>query len=396
MHDSHSRSFKDRAFAATILAIFVTTIVMLAEYYHVLLEAPDKFIYDWKVSLLSTKIVSQRQDMAIVYIDEGSLANYPYKSPIDRGLIASLVKDIDQAKPKAIGIDIIFDRATEPDRDDALLRAIHQTEAPLVLIGTDKSESGVSREALEWQSTFLGKANKNVAAPVFGGEHSVLSLEDDVVRMMEPFNEADNGRKPFALALAQQTGNYQYPKSPLIDWQLPSADGREAFQTFIIPPHKRVSVGTDTESVIPKFMQAALENKIVIVAGNITGSDWHRVPMTVRNNLEVPGAFIHAQILAQILDGRQIVDAPKIFIIAIVLLSTFLLYFGYEIIAEMHPEMMFHTLIIGCAILFGAMMFWAFRISFPSAQLLMVWLLVTVFGKYTNALLKRLQRRPSN
>jgi CHASE2 domain-containing sensor protein len=396
MHDRHSHRFKGQIAAAGVLATFVTLIVMFADLYHVLPEAPDKFIYDWKSSLLSTKIVSQRRDITIVYIDEASLTNYPYKSPIDRALIASLVNAIDRAKPKAIGIDIIFDRPTEPDRDEVLLRTIQQIQAPLVLIGTDKSESGVFREALEWQSTFLNKANKIVSTPFFGAEESALSLQDNVIRTMEPFKAASNARNPFALALAEQAGNYQYPNSLLIDWLLPSSDGREVFQTFNIPPHSKVSVDADADAVIPKIMQAALANKIVIVAGNLTGSDWHRVPMTVMNNLEVPGAYIHAQILAQILDGRQIKDTPELFIILVVFVSAFFLYLGIELITEKHPEILFEALIIGSAILFGTLMFWAFRLSFPSAHLLMVWFLVAFFGKYTSSLLKRLQRWARN
>jgi adenylate cyclase len=413
MHDSHSRSFKGQIAAAGILAIFVTLIVMVADYYHVFLEAPDNFLYDLKVSLFSKKIESQCP-ITIVYIDEASLADYPYKSPIDRVLIASVVKAIDRAKPKAIGIDIIFDRPTEPVRDEILSRTIQQVQAPLVLIGTDKSESGVRSEALQWQSNFLNnaslnKAKKIVASPFFGAESAVGTLEsalsqrDNVIRTMEPFKASSDARKPFALALAEQTGIYQYPNSLLIDWLLPSSDGREVFQTFNVPPHSKLSVDADkvsvdanADAVLPKFMQDALANKIVIVAGNLTGSDWHRIPMTVMNNLEVPGAYIHAQILAQILSGREITDAPKIFTILVVFFSALLLYFGIELITEKHPEVLFEALIIGAAILFGWLMFAAIRVSFPSAQLLEVWFLVAFFGKYTSNFLKGLQKRARN
>lgn len=392
MGDRHSHGLKNQIAAAGVLAVLVTLIVMLADHYHVLPEAPDKFIYDWRSSLFSTKIVSQRRDIAIVYIDEASLANYPYKSPIDRALIASLVKSIDQSKPKAIGLDIIFDRPTEPDRDDVLLRTLQRVQAPLILVGTDKSESGVSLEAIEWQSRFLKKANRIVATPFFGAEESALSLDDSVVRIMPPFEASNNVKKPFAAALAEQTGIYQYPHSLLIDWLLPSLDGHEVFQTFSVPSHNRVSIDADADAVIPKIMQAALANRIVILAGNLTGVDWHRVPMTVMNNLEVPGAYIHAQMLAQILDGRQIKDAPKLLTVFIVYVSAFFLYLGIELITERHPEIVFEALIIGAAILFGTMMYWAYRISFPSAHLLMAWFLVAFFGKYTNSLLKRLRR----
>lgn len=391
MHNSHTNNFKGQMAAAAILAVFVTSIVMLADKYHVLPEAPDKFVYDWRTSLFSTHIASQRRDITIVYIDEATLADYPYKSPIDRALLASLVKAIDRAKPKAIGIDIIFDRPTEPERDDVLLRTLQHVQAPLVLIGTDESESGVLREALEWQSTFLGKANAIVAAPFFGAEELALSLEDDVVRTMEPLETPSSPRKPFALALAERAGKYQYPSSLLIDWLLPSSDGREVFQTFNVPANSRVSADADADVVFPGIMRAALANRIVIVAGNLAGSDWHRIPMTVMNNLEVSGAYIHAQILAQILDRRHITDVPRIFTTIVVFIFAFCLYLGIELITEKHPEILFEALIIGSAIVLGTLMFWAFRINFPSADLLMVWFLVAFFGKYTNTLLRHLQ-----
>ena len=396
MHDSHSHSFKGQIAAASILAAFVTLIVIFADHYNVRLEAPDKFIYDWRTSLFSTKIASQRQDITIVYIDEVSLAKYPYKSPIDRALIASLLRAIDRAKPKAIGIDIIFDRPTELDRDEALLSTIQQTKAPLVLIGTDKSESGISKEALEWQSTFLDSATKIVATPFFSAEESTLLPKEDVIRTMEPFNEKTDERKPFALALAKQVGNYKYPSAPLIDWLLPSSNGLEVFQTFNVAQNDKVSLDADGDAVFPKVMQDALSNRYVIVAGNLTGSDWHQIPMTVRNNVEVPGAYIHAQILAQILDCRQIKDAPEPFTILVVFFTALLLYLCIEVVAEKLPEIVFEPLIIGLAILLGALMFWVFRVSFPSAHLLMVWFLVAFFGKYTSALLKRLRRRARN
>jgi hypothetical protein len=53
-------------------------------------EAPDRFIYDWKVSLLSTRIKAQRKDVALIYVDDKSLSDYFATTPVDR-VLAGLI-----------------------------------------------------------------------------------------------------------------------------------------------------------------------------------------------------------------------------------------------------------------------------------------------------------------
>ncbi len=71
-----------------------------------------------------------------------------------------------------------------------------------------------------------------------------------------------------------------------------------------------------------------------------------------------PGGYIHAQILAQLLDGRQIKDLPEALTTAIVFLTTFLLYFAIETLGERHPEIIIEFIVIGLAMLFGVLLFW--------------------------------------
>jgi CHASE2 domain-containing sensor protein len=393
MHKGGVHGLKFNVLGAVVLALCVTAVVTALERLHLLPHEPDKFIYDWKVSLLSKTIAAQRRDIAIIYIDDASLSRYPYKSPIDRALLAAVIRAVDRTKPKAIGVDIIFDRPTEQDRDDALLDALHQAHSPIVLIRTDAKESGVRRRALEWQEHFLKSADKIVANPFLGAEDSSLSLSDYVIRDMAAFDERDDRYPPFALALARIAGDRQYPANQLIDWLLPPADGREVFLTFVAPALDKVSAADDGDELVPPFMQKALSDRIVIIAGDVAGVDWYRVPMTVSNNLEAPGGYIHAQILAQLLDGRQIKDLPEALTTAIVFLTTFLLYFAIETLGERHPEIIIEFVVIGLAMLFGVLLFWLFRLNFPSSQLAMVWLLAALSGKYTSAGLGRIQNR---
>lgn len=381
--DKHQNvSFKTKIIAGFILSLAITIIVFIATEHNIIFEEPDKFIFDWKVSLFSSKIKSQRSDITLVYIDDTSLSGYPYKSPIDRGLVSKVIREINDAQPKALGIDLIFDRPTEDKRDDELIKALDSVSIPIIIAGTSTNESGVTHHSINWQEEYLGKINKIIASPFLGEESSATSLGDAVVRNFEEY-EHGSGEKPFSLALAEQIKEVSYPSGRLIDWILPSQNGTEVFQTFVIPSHRRISFSKIEEPLLSPMIQAKLKNKIVILGGSVSGSDWHRVPMTVSTGLEVPGAYIHAQMLAQLLDGRTIEKAPIYFSIIMVFVTALLLYLALETVGEKHPEIIFEFLIIFCAIIFGTIMFSFYRLNFPSAELALVWILVALSAKYT-------------
>ena len=67
----------------------------------------DKHVGDWRIALGSPLAAAQRSDIAIVLITEETLLDYESRSPIDRALVGELVRAIDSAGPKAIGVDLI-------------------------------------------------------------------------------------------------------------------------------------------------------------------------------------------------------------------------------------------------------------------------------------------------
>src|SRR5690242_9909410 len=51
--------------------------------------------------------------VAIAAITEGTLAGLPYRSPIDRQFLASLINQLADDGVAAIGLDVLLDRPTE-------------------------------------------------------------------------------------------------------------------------------------------------------------------------------------------------------------------------------------------------------------------------------------------
>jgi adenylate cyclase len=59
-------------------------------------------------------------DVVVIAIDEATLAAFSYRSPVDRGLIADLIEQLEDKGAAAIGVDIIVDQPTEAAKDERL------------------------------------------------------------------------------------------------------------------------------------------------------------------------------------------------------------------------------------------------------------------------------------
>ena len=73
-------------------------------------------------------------DVVVVGITEETLSAFPYRSPIDRAFLASVIDALARSGVAAIGLDVVLDRPTEPAKDAALRRALTRTDIPVVAI----------------------------------------------------------------------------------------------------------------------------------------------------------------------------------------------------------------------------------------------------------------------
>jgi len=104
---------------------------------------------------------------------------------------------------------------------------------------------------------------------------------------------------------------------------------------------------------------------------------------------------VHAQILAQIIDGREIRNLPVLFEIPLIFFASFFLVLIAERYGDDHRLLLEFCLFAGIFTV-GALMFWFARINSPSATLLLAWLLVAFFGKYGTKITGRLFRKLEN
>ena len=350
-------------------------------------EAPDRFTYDWRAALYSEVPPETRTDIALVLISDDSLARYYSRSPVDRGLIAELIRAVDAAGPKGIGLDFIFDRRSEPCKNDALLKSIREAKSQVILGLTTGKEGPVSQENLEIQEDFIrgtGQPQPRPAGTLFFGEHEDwVTLGDDVVRTMgAPIGNRSNS-KPFDLLLAEIAGAKEMPSNRLIDWLLRPKEGKyDTFATIYVPPHEPVDGLGDGSELLPKAITSVFKNKVVIIGGDFIDRDQHLIPLSIETKARVPGAFIHAQIVAQLIDGRMITELPRIYEVPIVFMVCFVSYLISARYFLFGIELFSHSIFLLVIILIGAIFFYKARIVLPTSTMASGWILGAIGGDH--------------
>jgi len=284
------RHFSSIAALALVAIIAAGISVLSVDHFLPLINA-DNFIKDWEFAFAAHDQPSDDR-VRIVGIDEDTLHHLPYRSPIDRGMLAELLTRLDASHPRAIGIDILFDQPTEAVKDAALERVIRSMKTPLVIAYTEESENVTSKQ-LQYLRAFVPE--KDRATP---------DLPKDsygIVRTIHPGMNVADGRYllSFERALAEKFGVKTSDKTETIVWRKPPKGQRyDYFET-----------GAWTVNQYPPALfklvgPAQFKDKIVLVGSDMTLVDRHRTPLaTISPDGVMPGVFAHAYGVSTLLDG---------------------------------------------------------------------------------------------
>jgi adenylate cyclase len=359
----------------------------------VLPDAPDQFTYDWRTVLFSDAAEESRDDIAVVLVDEGSLDGYPYNSPVDRGLLAGLIRAIDAEHPKAMGLDFIFDAPTEPAKDAALAEALKSASAPIILGAIDDRAAGVRSKSLKFQDEFLARTGRQAGHVFFADQSNRITLPDQAVRFMAPPSPANKYGEAFARLLADIDGKKAEPSTHYIAWLAePRRVASPIFAAFRVPGDRNDD-GSPKAEPAKRAWLPLLRDKIVLIGGGFPDRDRHLTPFSVAHNERIPGVFIHAQILAQLRDGRSIYAFSfwhEVFLAAGIFALGFLAAQRWALRRDewLASGAAFLLLIVAS---FG--LFYAYRLILPSSTLVLAWPLGLVLGNAYGRLIQRLTRR---
>lgn len=262
---------------------------------------------DWRTSLLADRRDNQHPDVAIVEITEETLAPYPYRLPADRKLLARLVRTLDKIGVRAIGIDFLFLRPTERDKDDLLAKAIREARVPVVIAAADARVNLFDREKA-YQAEFIKRSGAKA------GYANLLRGDDWIVRYLAP--PAPDGQFPnsFAGLLADlKAPPHKEPRR--IAWLLKPRDGSDTFVK--LPAHLLAPPGIEGASPAIAALGNLLKGRIVLIGSSLADVDRHATPLPDWEGEEHDGVFLQAQVVAQILDKRDIRRLARPFLLTV-------------------------------------------------------------------------------
>ena len=323
---------------------------------------------DWRTALLSVTPPRSHPDIAVVLVGEEELKAEVYTSPVDRRVLARIVRRLDELGADAIALDLVFYRPTEPDKDQELVEALRTARSTVILAAGDERVA-LEPEERAFQAKFIASTGRQP------GYATVRADRDDVVRRRLGPVEKGAFQSSFPALIAAQRGKLDPNPGGRIAWLRTAADGGPAF--FEIPA--RDILDNDIGAIIG---QTYIKGRLVLVGGNFPDRDLHRTPLFRRDSgkgsAKVHGVYLHAHVAAQLLDQRNITEAPVWLVVFLVALLGHLLgwYFcrrGFNWIIGGGS-----TVVL---IVMDLVIFWRFSYVLPYQASCAAWL-VGAFGGY--------------
>jgi signal transduction histidine kinase/CHASE2 domain-containing sensor protein len=248
---------------------------------------------------------SESQHVAMVFIDDASLARYG-RWPWQRERLAQLINAVSQQKPAAIGLDVLLPEAEDERNDAALESAIRS--AKNVVLATKISSSPDSRMWIDPLPRFAGAA--------IATGHVQAILDDDGLCRSIPLEEpaAEGLRPAFALKIA----SFVRPELAKLEPGASVGEGIERLEShpLIINFRRQFSPAEEhtpftvasAADLLSNHPAPELTGKAVLIGfGSVEMSDRLFTPVSVQ--LPMPGVEINANVLDSLLSGVVITRA---------------------------------------------------------------------------------------
>src|SRR3954470_23149642 len=134
--------------------VALATAATLAVFYGLpVFAAIERWVENYRIAIL-TPAEPQNADVAIVTITDDTIAQFPYSEPIDRNFLADLLEFVQAHGARGVFLDVLFDRPTEPAKDERIKRIIESYKVPLV-ISYGREAEFLTPDEIEFLDAFL-------------------------------------------------------------------------------------------------------------------------------------------------------------------------------------------------------------------------------------------------
>jgi adenylate cyclase len=279
-----------------LTALFVLAALVVARFswFLPLTAQAEQGLYDLRESRLAAEVPQDPRILMIVYNDQ-TLINLRKRSPLDRGLLAKVLRNLDGMGAKAIGIDILFDQPQ--DEDDELVATLRAMKTPVSVgyaeTSVNTADIGFNQQA--YLDSFIARLKGSRARPA----SVALSNAEGVTRLWPPINP----KLPPTLArsMLQSAGEG--------DKALPGYDGAIRYSwpaDTTAPLFSTLPIDTLVDPQIVPALRPAVEGRYVLIGGDLVDFDRVETPLTSESTETPSGLSIHATFIAQMLDGARL------------------------------------------------------------------------------------------
>ena len=295
VHSGQMRSFlahylriksRDDVLWLSGIVVFAGLLASILPVTPVFTHAVEMWARDLRIAI-ATPPEPQNDEIVIIGLTDETLDTLPYRLPVDRDFMADLIEKLDAAGVRAIGIDSLYDRKTEPAKDERLRNAIRNAKAPVIPIWADET-FGVDGERLDILQDFIGDGPSG---------HGVIFSDrfDRTARRHKPVWDPNSPHPyQFPAAIADILGVPFDTATASIAWRGNTIEGDSPFKLY--PAH--------WVSALPAEW---FSNKIALIGVDLVDIDRHRTPFNVLPGTpRMSGIEIHAHALAQLLEGRTL------------------------------------------------------------------------------------------
>lgn len=330
----------------------------------------ERALYDLRSSLLADRIEQDDRITMVVY-DDQTLINARKRSPLDRGMLARALRIIDDMEPKAIGLDILFDQPQDEDAElIATLRAM-QTPTLVGYANFATNQADIVYDQQVYLEEFLAQLEGSNARPAsirLDNTHGVTrkwpSIEPDLPPVLGRAMLREAGEAGGAFPGYEGSLRYRHPA-----FENEPMYGRLQIDNFLDPVLMEIPE-------VRAMLREQIEGRYVLVGGDII--DYDRVQTTLSSVIgENPaGLRVHADMIAQMLDGerRRPLSGTMLWAMALLVVTTAVLtglleWSGWRI----------YTLVVGQFALFIGLPFLLERrgvetLGVPAAGWLLGWI----------------------
>lgn len=260
----------------------------------------ERAFYDLRAYYAADLVEQDNRIVLVAYTDQ-TLINARKRSPLDRGMLARTLRNLDGMGAKAIGIDILFDQPQDEDAELVATLKAMKTPVAVAYANVATNEDDVVYEQQQYldafQAEIAGSRAKSASIRLdntFGATRVWPTIVPGLPPLLGRVMLADAG---------VSTARFEGYEGAL-DYRRPRYVDAPLFASL------QIDLFADPDPEVLPLLAEQIAGKYVLIGGDIVDYDRVETTFTSINGELPPGLAVHAETIAQMLDNRMLAPIP--------------------------------------------------------------------------------------